>query len=740
MSLLTPLFLFGILAAGIPVIIHMIHSARAPRVPFPTLRFLKSAAEKTARRRKIENLLLLILRMLLFALLALALSRPFIEREFGLFGKTETSAVIVLDNSYSMNVTYKQRTRYSRAKREAKAILESKYQPTSCAIILTNPAGRPLPESLLTDRGELFHTIEQSSASGQQADLPASLRYAYKLLDKSKGVSKRLYIITDRQKLSWNGIEELEVMREHKSIPVAVIRLGEPEFSNVGITDVAVRSVGRVIGLSLTIDVRVKNSTNASEHRNVLLYVEKDFSAPGTKRPASYMKVPKRSRSVELKPAGTPGASKAVTFGFTFFEAGVYRCMVELDQSDSLLIDNRRRFTLRVADRVSALLVKDSHAAVPFQDDNYYLMPALDPMFGVVGGPPWAIVPKEKLTSEVTEEDLGANDLVVINNVGEINEALARDLAAYVAAGHTVVFFLGPRTDLEKYNKLLFDNTRGTEALLPAKLLSRVGNAVRRDEAEGIADVEEESPYLKGLVDKAAIYQDILVYEHVRMDMGEASSTEVLLRLKSGDPLLVHKPYGRGHVLLFTTTANTAWSNLPIPNLFLPMMVRIAHLSIRSEGFEGQVHWGSPLRLDFYPGRRDKVEVNITNPQGAITRVRSSPAGTSNVATFDDTHRLGFYSYALPGTTETGGAIAVNQVGKESDLAESSDEELHEQIHAEEKYIGDSFATLKSRFEKSVKEELWQYFLVACLILAVFECLIANWIRPGRGQPSPIVR
>ncbi|MDP6380695.1 MAG: BatA domain-containing protein, partial [Phycisphaerae bacterium] len=127
------------MAAGIPVIIHMIHSARAPQVPFPTLRFLKSAAERTAKRRKIENLLLLILRMLLFALLAFALSRPFVKGDFGLFGKAETSAVIILDNSYSMNVTYDRRTRYSRAKREAKAILDSKFSPAACAILLTNP-------------------------------------------------------------------------------------------------------------------------------------------------------------------------------------------------------------------------------------------------------------------------------------------------------------------------------------------------------------------------------------------------------------------------------------------------------------------------------------------------------------------------------------------------------------------------------------------------------------------------
>ena len=41
----------GAVSVSIPILIHLLHKARAPTVPFPTLRFLRSAAEKTARRR-----------------------------------------------------------------------------------------------------------------------------------------------------------------------------------------------------------------------------------------------------------------------------------------------------------------------------------------------------------------------------------------------------------------------------------------------------------------------------------------------------------------------------------------------------------------------------------------------------------------------------------------------------------------------------------------------------------------
>ena len=76
-SLGTPLFLIGALAGAIPIIIHMIYTRKAPIILFSTVRFLKIAARKTARRRKVEDLMLLIFRVLLFSLLAMALAQPF---------------------------------------------------------------------------------------------------------------------------------------------------------------------------------------------------------------------------------------------------------------------------------------------------------------------------------------------------------------------------------------------------------------------------------------------------------------------------------------------------------------------------------------------------------------------------------------------------------------------------------------------------------------------------------------
>ena len=115
---MAPVFLAGALLATIPVIIHLLFQRRAPQVRFSTIRFLEMCVRKTSRRKHIENLLLLIFRMLLFGLLAVALAKPFIKSSL-LGSSGPSSTVIILDNSYSMATTQQGVARFTVAKKVA---------------------------------------------------------------------------------------------------------------------------------------------------------------------------------------------------------------------------------------------------------------------------------------------------------------------------------------------------------------------------------------------------------------------------------------------------------------------------------------------------------------------------------------------------------------------------------------------------------------------------------------------
>ena len=80
MNFLTPLFLAGLSALAIPVLIHLINREKKVVVQFPSLMFLHKIPYKSVRRQKIRHLLLLILRCLALLLLAFAFARPFLNR------------------------------------------------------------------------------------------------------------------------------------------------------------------------------------------------------------------------------------------------------------------------------------------------------------------------------------------------------------------------------------------------------------------------------------------------------------------------------------------------------------------------------------------------------------------------------------------------------------------------------------------------------------------------------------
>jgi len=727
----------GAVGAAIPVVIHMIHQTRAPIVPFPTLRFLRSASERTARRRKIENLFLMILRMLLFALLAFALSRPFLSSDFSLLGEQSSSAaVLILDNSYSMNVRGEAGTRFARVKQEARAILESPFKPTEAAVLLTNPRGEARPKWLSSDRAQLFRRIDDARVWTGRADLVSAVRHAYSLLDKARAAERRLWILTDRQALSWEGLEDLKAPATHPDVPVAVIRPTEPSMANVAITGAEVVSRDRTVGLPVRIDVTVANTGRTrSEQRNILLFAD-DFTRPRAKQ------------AVRLSAAGTPGGSKTLSLTHVFEQPGPHRVRVALEGKDALALDDARRLALTIAEAVPVLAVRQKEADVPLEDANFYLVRALDPV-GAASDFPWAIRPEERTADTFSADNLSRYAVVFLNNVGTLTAPVARSLTAYVAAGGTLVIFCGPQVSAETYNRLLVDGVPREGGLLPARLGDRMGDAVLRNTVEKITQVQAGSPYLKDLVHAAEIYQDVLVYEYFQV-FG-ATSESVLARLSNGDPLLLAKPFGRGHVLLCTTAATTDWTTLPVRNLFLPLLVRIVQLARGTKDEEHNILAGQPFQVNLYPRVQRKAVVEITGPLGpqgeTATEQRRTDADAAhgvNRLAFGKTWNLGHYTYRVATGGGPEGVFATNPDPKESDLAEIADEVLRSGLGARECHVVTSLQGLITRFETSARRELWQYFLMLCLVLAVAEPLVANWMRPehrrDRAHPTPTKR
>src|SRR5438046_5194233 len=149
MSFLNPLLLFGLAAVSIPIIIHLLNRRKFQKVVWAAMRFLKMSVEQNQRRMKIEDMILLALRCLLLALLAVALARPAIlSNASDRFGQSKVTAIIILDNSYSMGVSDGVSTRFDKARQAAEQALDSMPAGSAAAVWLASDTVQeiiPLP-------------------------------------------------------------------------------------------------------------------------------------------------------------------------------------------------------------------------------------------------------------------------------------------------------------------------------------------------------------------------------------------------------------------------------------------------------------------------------------------------------------------------------------------------------------------------------------------------------------------
>ena len=98
MVFLTPIFLLGLLAAMIPIAIHLIRREKPPKVMFSTIRFLKKTSKKLILFQHLSQILLLLLRSAVIVLLVMAFARPLINQSMArLLDADPQSAVILLD-------------------------------------------------------------------------------------------------------------------------------------------------------------------------------------------------------------------------------------------------------------------------------------------------------------------------------------------------------------------------------------------------------------------------------------------------------------------------------------------------------------------------------------------------------------------------------------------------------------------------------------------------------------------
>jgi hypothetical protein len=715
----------------------MINRQKAQQLPFSTLRFLRLSVEKTRRRKRIHDVLLMVLRAAVLLLLAVGLAKPTLTSLRSLGGGADTAVAIVLDNSASMGTADQGQVRFRTALRAAEQIAGQLHEGDQVALFLSG--GPLLPELGRLDRTQeqvrqmLLQWLNAPSPTGgvsyERADLALKVRQARSLLAESEAANKQIYVLTDLQRLSWEssgsgdglaaaGTAAAPAAKE--DIPIILVDCNRAPAPNVAVAGVSLATAVPVAGLPVKATAELFNACPDAQQRRLELYVDgaKEESSPMLSLP--------------------PGGRLTHEFTFTPTRGGLHRGEVRLVGEDGSELDDRWFLTAEVDQGIPVAVVKPQRHEIPYLEDTYYVEQALAP--GKSGA--WAIRPTALSASDLLGEPLSDYRVIFCVNLPAPPSDAAERLRAYIAGGGNLVWICGDNVEPAAYNQM---DQQAAGQLLPAPLVDvrTAGAGVPRGgsgrDSWQISFLDRVHPALGLLAEPAALYQSVLVYKHVRMDAQGTSGVRVLARLDDGEALLAQRDVERGKVLLLGTSAHVGWSNLPLRPIFLPLLVQLTYHLAGVEQNRRALLAGSPLILPLEGGRRPSG-VEILPPGGEVIRRKTEDEQGQPLKTFryDDTHQVGVYELRLlgaGGTRQIG--FAVNVDPDEADPAKIEREELQQLLAPSPLVFAENPDDLSGTFAW-LREgtSLWELFLTAVLVALVFETLLANRLSPKQAETT----
>ena len=208
--------------------------------------------------------------------------------------------------------------------------------------------------------------------------------------------------------------------------------------------------------------------------------------------------------------------------------------------------------------RVGIVSGESREAAQPLLSPLYYVQRALSPYADV-------ITPSEGNVATAVHELIAQKvSTIVLADIGKLVAGTQQELDAWLKSGGVLIRFAGPRLE------------QGGDELLPVALRRggrSLGGSLSWSTPQPLAPFEEASPF-RGLV----VPEDVKVSRQVLADPTVAMDAQVWARLADGTPLVTAAKQGAGWIVLFHVTANSDWSNLPLSGLFVEMLRRIVTL------------------------------------------------------------------------------------------------------------------------------------------------------------------
>ncbi|OGV43252.1 MAG: hypothetical protein A2X48_15615 [Lentisphaerae bacterium GWF2_49_21] len=523
------IFLWGLLALPIPIIIHLYFRRNRVRVKFSTTQFFRKSEKFLAFRRRLRDLLLLLLRTLAILFLVFALSCPSIGG-FKYLSGGNADAVIIIDDTLSMcRKNSSGETAFSCARRKAQEIIGALGTGDSAAVIfLSGRKGVSLTQSIR----KADEAVRNSVLSGCTGSYSAGFKKASEYIRSSQSPNHEIYLISDFQssQAPSQPYRDYE-LKDSRIYFVAVSGTQE----NLSVTRVSTGFKPKTVNRTMRVEYDVENS-GRSESKTEL-----NFEVNG-----------KTLETRDLTIAG--GEKKSGEFSFVPLSEGVISGSVGV-KDDPYSMDNRRYFAVSVSKNVKVLAVYEDEFVKT--DPYFFIRHALDPDGTASNG----VSIQTTTVKEITPELLSGVHVLLLADVDVVPEKYASRISDYLKKGGTVISMPGTRTK--------------------ATSMSGIMDVLRKDGVSAVNVYGPRVPLKKnGMTfnEDLSIMNELLQLDYLSwkyMQEINADPSAKVMASAGGKNVIVERRIGNGRWITLAFSARNDYCNWPELKSFPVIMVHL---------------------------------------------------------------------------------------------------------------------------------------------------------------------
>lgn len=690
MIFLNPAVLFGLLASSIPILIHLFNLKKLKKIEFSTLAFLKELQKNKIRRIKIKQWILLALRVSIILFIVMAFARPTL-RSVQIGGTTsaaKTTAIFILDDTFSMSVVDQKGSYFNQAKEIIKQILSQLQEGDEVGLILISNPGSE--QKVTSDFSEFVKTVDRTDLTDVSGYINAAIVKAAQMIGESKNFNKEIYVLSDFQK---NKIENDNVNTNvsellNSGVKLYSIRLSDKTVFNLSIDDLKVNNQIFEKDKTVSFSVTVSNHSNQDVKNGVVsLFINNERASQKSFDVNS-------GQSIEVEMQATPKVT-----GFIDIVAEI--------ESDEIQQDNKRFANIFIPDKIPIGMFYEN------RDDLGFIGIAL----GTDSSSRYELAKNN--INQITSKQLEKYKVIILST-NYLNAGFEQ-INNFLKNGGGLILFPSSDPEVAKINQ--FFNRIGLQVNA-----TFVGDIGKTDLKIKFEKSDFNHPVFQNIFQnkEKKNFESPTLNAYYKYAM----NGNPIISLLDGSAFLSEFRLGNGKVLLFNVSPVLSWSDFPLKSIFAPLINNSVVYLASLEREKNIYLAGETISVNLKNQNISQIKVIRPDRSEEIVNLEDKP--DRNFFPYTNTSIVGNYKF-ISGKKQFEN-ISVNTDPTESvtEYATQSDFESYlKKIKFNGNYIpidkesNISEKILQARFGS----ELWRYFVFLAIILALIEMTIARNVK-----------